>query len=563
MRPWLIFLNNLINRIYSRGGRWLALRFRHYFYLYLAVIVSVFVLVDATYWHKLFDARQSNFDALVKHRVIKPKPDPNIVILDINEASLATLSNDLGRWPWPRAALADVLSKVAEQKPQAIVFDILFSEPDVLNPDSDAAFNTFLQSCDTCYLPWVRLDPDQDRLSELKASQIPGARKLEGADTNIAAILPYFPAGLASGRLGFNSAAPDSDGILRQYGAYTDVGSARLLSIPARVVFNQKELPPSLPASFLVNWRGQPFTYPYISFSDLYSDALSEHPKRPKDEFKNKIVIIGSTAPSLFDYRASPVADQFPGVEIIATTLDNLKNDDYFRIPPLRWAYILLALSLVWATAWSFYRHASPEKLMRWFGFSQIVLVLISYISINLSHYYINLVGPVSFSIAYFSFAKLYAFATRRTLESSAWMASHNSEAGTIAQLAWIQIVDQQQEPMSEALLQKLKQSLPAKWQDNCHVLSSLQNGAWRMLEGGLMLTILHKQDEAAVLNTEAIRQQINDWLNSSHLQHYHIARCSVVEQTLSNPDQHASAWQTLFAQALVAAVQPLTKDEQ
>lgn len=554
MQSWLLLLNNHLNRIYTRGGRWLALRLRHYFYLYLAVVLSLLVVLDATTWHKLFDARQSNFDALVKHRLIKAKPDPDIVILDINEASLSKLANDLGRWPWPRAALSDVLSKVEAQQPKAIVFDILFSEPDVLNPDSDAAFDAFLSQCSICYLPWVRLDPAQDALSALKSTQIPGALKQDGSEATVAAILPYFPAALASNRLGFNNANPDKDGILRQYGVYEDIGAARLLSLPARVVQAGKPNADNVPSSFLINWRGQPFTYPFITFADVYSDLLSEAPKRPHDEFKNKIVIIGSTAPSLFDYRASPVAEQFPGVEIIATTVDNLKNDDYYRIPPLRWAYILLALSLIWATAYSFYRHASPEKLMRWFGFSQIVLVLISYISINVSHYYINLLGPVSFSIFYFTLAKIYAFATRRSLENSVWMASQqvsNSEEQR-AELVWIQLLDDENDPMPDALLQKLLLSLKTIIPSDSHLLNALQNGPWRMLEGGLLLTRLEPINTEP-LSIDAIRTHLQNWLQQHQLSRFQIKQCALQTQTLKLPQNHLELWQRLLAQALLS----------
>ncbi|MGQ5525344.1 CHASE2 domain-containing protein [Chitinimonas sp. PSY-7] len=549
---WQLKLADRVGTLYVRFGNWLARRLRHHFYLYLAAAISVFAVVDALHLHKLFDLRQTSFDTLVKHRLVTAKPDPGIVILDIDEASLAQLAPDLGRWPWPRQVLGDVLTQINRQGARALVFDILFSEPDVFNPDSDTAFDAFLKECANCYLPWVRLNPGQDSSSELKASQIPGAQRLAPGEATIAGILPYFPAGLASGRLGFNSTVPDPDGIIRKYGVYEDHGGVRLPSLPTRVLRDSGNLSAQLPPSVLINWRGKPFSYRYISFADVYRDSMSEHPKRQRDEFRNKIVIIGSTAPSLFDIKASPVAEQFPGVEIVATALDNLKHDDYLRVPALRWLYLLLALALVWATAWSFYQHAAPEKLARWFGLSQIFLLALSYASINLSNYYINLLGPVSFSIAYFTLAKLYALATRRALEESAWTRSPTIQAGQQAELAWLQMLDETGEPMAESLLDKLCASFPGQIQTCAMSLAGSQYGGWRMFDGGLVFTHLQPVDLPPVLEEAELRRLVAQWLAQTGLHRYRLVSCSALRADYDPAIKPQVIWQTLFGQALL-----------
>lgn len=561
---WQLQVSDRFAALYGRLGNWLARRLRHHFYLVLALLISVFAVVDAFYLHKLFDLRQTSFDTLVRHRLLTTPPDPDIVILDIDEASLAQLAPELGRWPWPRQVLGDVLGQIQAQQPRALVFDILFSEPDVYNPDSDAAFDAFLKDCRQCYLPWVRLNASQDGQSDLRAAQVPGAVRVGPGEATVAGILPYFPAGLAAGRLGFNSTTPDPDGIIRKYGVHETLGGVRLASLPARVLQDGGLKLASLPENVLLNWRGKPFSYRYISFADLYRDSLSESPKRPRDELRDKIVIIGSTAPSLFDIKASPVADQFPGVEIVATAIDNLKHDDYLRVPPLRWLYLLLALGLVWATAWSFYRHAAPEKLARWFGLSQVFLLALSYASLNLSHYYINLLGPVSFSIAYFTLAKLYAFATRHALEDNAWTQSlaQPDAAPRRAELAWLQLVDERGAPMSEALLDKLCASLPKPIQAAAMSLAGSQYSSWRMLEGGLLFSHLAHPDAKPLLDADTLRSQAEAWIAATGLQRYRLCACSV-QQAMLNAELPARAvWQGLLAQALAQPVQPPTEAE-
>ncbi|HJZ20051.1 MAG TPA: CHASE2 domain-containing protein, partial [Bradyrhizobium sp.] len=54
-----------------------------------------------------------------------------VVIVDIDDRSLAKF----GQWPWPRTRIADLVAGLARLGAVAIGFDILFPEPDRLNPD--------------------------------------------------------------------------------------------------------------------------------------------------------------------------------------------------------------------------------------------------------------------------------------------------------------------------------------------------------------------------------------------------------------------------------------------
>ena len=48
--------------------------------------------------------------------------------------AFATMAKEYGRWPWPRQVLGEFLEQIEKQQPKAIVFDILFSDPDIYNP---------------------------------------------------------------------------------------------------------------------------------------------------------------------------------------------------------------------------------------------------------------------------------------------------------------------------------------------------------------------------------------------------------------------------------------------
>ena len=54
-----------------------------------------------------------------------------VTIVDIDEKSLAKL----GQWPWPRTRIADLVTNLTKLGAAVIAFDIVFAEPDRLNPD--------------------------------------------------------------------------------------------------------------------------------------------------------------------------------------------------------------------------------------------------------------------------------------------------------------------------------------------------------------------------------------------------------------------------------------------
>lgn len=73
--------------------------------------------------------RESVFDA---YQRLRPREYQNVPvrIVDIDEESL----NRLGQWPWPRSRLADLVQRLEEMGAAAIVFDMLFAEPDRTSP---------------------------------------------------------------------------------------------------------------------------------------------------------------------------------------------------------------------------------------------------------------------------------------------------------------------------------------------------------------------------------------------------------------------------------------------
>jgi len=539
---------------YTRLTTLLAERLQGNFYLYLAALLSLGVLVDASIFHVGANMKQKAFDFVVRHRIVVPKPDPNIVIIDVNEASLAALAPDYGRWPWPRQVFGEFVEKLEAQKPKAIVFDILFSDADLQNPDSDAYFNETIAAVDNVFFPFLRLPQQHDALSQVKPAMLPGVQAIDGKGdplATVAVVLPHFEAALKSGRLGTHNIDPDIDGVVREYPLWHDKDGWRLPSLPLQVanfVRTDSAMPPQ---NMLVNWRGGPFTYRNISFSDVYQDMTAKAPKRPADEFTGKIVIIGSTAPSLFDLKATPMAKLHPGVEILATAIDNLKHDDDLKFWRGQGAYIVLSLIAIWLTAMAFYRNVERERFDKLFTRSQLLLLAISYVGLNLSNFYIDLTAPVTWAVACFGIAKIYALANDR-----AWSRQFNCVplAGNGTQVALAAISLEAGSPLGEAAMRKIRRALEAEPDVQCDVeiLKGLHSGTWDLFSEILLISWRGIAVQQASQDMQRLLERLPVLLRSSGIPTQVTIRHAVQTGLLDSTKTAAAQWRSLFAQAIL-----------
>lgn len=317
----------------------------------IALLVLALAVLDGG-WLNVFgplDHRLSDFFA--RHAAMRLAPDPDIVIVDIDEASLAAMQEVAGSWPWPRAVHGELLQGIARQNPRAIVFDILFSEPDRYRPESDRYFNDVLRTLNNVYFPMLQLQGRQGEGVPLaKVAHLVDATRTPNADTDARAILlPPQAVAIDSWRVGLINLAEDADGIVRRYDLYRDLSGWQVASLPARVARDLGYPLPQQPDIGL-HWRGGFGAFKRISYSELYADQSRQKPLRDVQELTGKIVVIGSTASGLHDIRATPVDSLYPGVAIIATALDNLKNKRYLYVVPTYYAplgaMLLIAMQL-------------------------------------------------------------------------------------------------------------------------------------------------------------------------------------------------------------------------
>lgn len=547
-------------------NQWLAnvtRRLHNSFYLYLSALLTVLVLLDASVFHVGENMRDRAFDMMVKNRIVVAKPDADIVIIDINEASLSAMSAEYGRWPWPRQVLGEFLENIEAQQPKAVVFDILFSDPDVYNPDSDAYFNEVIASTQNSFFPMLRLSEASDELSQVTPDMIPGIKRAGlAADENsttkpIAIVLPHFEAALNSQHLGTHNIYPDKDGIVREYRLWHDENGWVLPSLPLAIGKFVGKSSDTLPQNMLINWRGKPFTYQFASFSDVYADMANKIKKRPPNEFKDKIVIIGSTAPSLFDLKATAMAKAHPGVEVLATAIDNVKHDDYLKVWRGKTPYILVSLALIWLTAMAFFRNVDRDKVTTIFSSSQIILITLSYLAINFTNTYLDLTGPIAWAIMYFSVAKIYALANDRAMQR---LLANDVESGKKgAAILLMPIMFETREPLSDSILKKLQHKIEQEIQQQgtVEILKGTQSGIWGLFSDMIIVSWAYRHDdEATATKTEQAAKQLGEQLSrliqSTGIPANTTARYILHTGALNTEKPMANQWRGLFAQAII-----------
>lgn len=393
---------------------------RHGVRISLSIAVLVMLLLNTTgVIHLGFINRLENFTYDVRLNLMMPATlDDRIVIIDIDEKSL----QEQGRWPWGRHKLAQMLDKLFDEyKVKVLGFDVVFAEKDDSSGlksleeigdnhlKSDAGFKALVEQLRP------KLDYDQLFADSIKGRQVVlGFYFLPQGRSQTSGELPppSFVDGSFKGKnIAFNIAEgyganlpvlqknaiaaghfnpdPDEDGISRKVpmimsyqGNYYEALSIAVARIALGVQKPQagfaegfgvnakyaglewlklgdKRIPVDENVAALIPYRGKQGSFPYVSASDVLNGKVSP------DILKDRIVLVGTTAPGLMDLRATPVQNVYAGVEIhanmIAGILDqNIKERPGYTlgaefvmlvVAGLLLALLLPVLNPLWATA--------------------------------------------------------------------------------------------------------------------------------------------------------------------------------------------------------------------
>ncbi|MFH0992123.1 MAG: adenylate/guanylate cyclase domain-containing protein [bacterium] len=332
----------------------------------LALLCSAIVIVLFEY--EIFEPVELNtLDVRSRLFAEKKDADTNIVIIAIDESSLYGIKKENNVvWPWPRDLYAALVDYLHHAGAKMVIFDILFTDPDIdrLSSDgieNDRKFAEAMKQAGNVILPGQLLkgnntyhnDNPINYRQNLSIVGHPGSLKNEEYSSHLFPIPMYQDALAGIGMA--NYYADPEDGTCRRtpvmfpYNGsyYPQLGfSAYLKTIKADTVTIEKKLlrirnrdiPVDQDGNFLIKWYGKGGTNGCFNYYPIASVILSqrdilvgEKPRIDPVRFKDKYVFIGSTAAGLLDFKNTPFTgyEPYPGLEISATILSNLLKSDY------------------------------------------------------------------------------------------------------------------------------------------------------------------------------------------------------------------------------------------
>ena len=364
----------------------------------LATIGALVINIASNYLPEFPDRTR---DLILKWRLSSPPPSDQIIILDIDERSLALLASEYGRWPWSRAVLAQGLQSLAEKEARAVLFNVLISDPDTSNVEGDLELELTSQLLENVAYPLVRLAPENDGESELQVTAIPGSLKTDDRERTIAAILPLFEAMLLNA--GVANQHPDRDGVIRTYRRIWEEEGFKLPSIVERTLTAGGFETSAVPEEYSLNWRNKKGRYERISFADFF-----QTPDDPRyaEKLKDAWVVITVSAPGLGQTKPTAVAPVEDDGEILATAIDDAINGSYLREVPEE-ILLFLNIAVVWILVTLAIRNQAGETVDKMFFISQGSLAGVMYLSSSYTNFYVDLSDNISFAVGVFGAIKI------------------------------------------------------------------------------------------------------------------------------------------------------------
>ena len=317
---------------------------------------------------KTFDFYQQQ-----KPREIPPPQGKPVTIIDLDEESLA----EIGQWPWSRTTVAKLIQNLMQMGAALVAFDIVFAEPDRMNPNK---IPDTVVGLDEATKAKLRMLPSNDEImsrvvrksrvvlgqagywEKLETKKGPPIKKSvallkQGKNVNPAFFLPRFQSLIrnvpviekhATGH-GIFSLVPEPDGIVRR--------------VPTLFVY-ENELYPSLSVEMLrvavnrksilvkANIAGITFlgvhknlqiptdshgrVWPYFSKSDKSKYVSAKDVLNGTADpalIKGKLTIVGTSAVGLLDIRAVPTEPVIPGVEVHVQLIEAAMHKKWLSRP--------------------------------------------------------------------------------------------------------------------------------------------------------------------------------------------------------------------------------------
>ena len=329
----------------------------------------VWVLADIFLPGLFYSFEARTYDSRVTTRIadVPRQSIDDIVIVDIDGRSIS----ELGKFQqWPRSYYPRIIDFMNAGGAAAVGLDIIFDK-DTREPESDKLFIESIRNAGNVFnsiyferedsVSWryrMALEPsgfEWSRFSYVFPEEVSSQFREEDRIGN--EFIELLNAGHAVGHVNFQG---DVDGVVRKihlftnfndhsypsfaFKMYQDLMGVDSIKIDLGNYVNLysagsfvKRIPVDDQGNMLITYFGGFQTYRYISFYDVLQQRL------PKEYFQNKVILVGTSLPGLYDLRNAPFNPAFPGVEIHANILYTLMSGKFVTQLSTLESFILLA----------------------------------------------------------------------------------------------------------------------------------------------------------------------------------------------------------------------------
>lgn len=271
----------------------------------IALVTGVLLLVTGA----LGRLEQDSLDLRYRLRPAHTPADVAVVAIDT-----ATFSHfDTLRWPYPRVLHARAIDRLTAAGARAIVYDVQFTEQS-RDPRQDMALYDAVARSRRVVLATTAVRGD-------------GQHRVLGGEENLRA---------AHARAGMANLPTQTGEVIRRY--RHSLGGLESLAVAAAERATGREIPLSRfdGGEAWIDYAGPPGTIQTTSFADLLSG------RTPASAFRDRVVVIGATDPTLQDMHPTPMADDAPmaGAEVQANAILTALEGNPLRSAPV-WADLL------------------------------------------------------------------------------------------------------------------------------------------------------------------------------------------------------------------------------
>lgn len=285
------------------------------------------LLLSAALGALTIDRTMGRFDNLVYDHWLRVDSIPasdQILIVAIDDESLRRI----GRWPWPREMHARLIDELRNAGPQAIAYDVLFTEP---GPEAgDSLLAEAMNTTRPLFIPLSFEEPGQN-----------------GARYDVIKPIPAIRA--AADGIGHVNLTFDPDGVVRRMDLSFTAGQRtwphlmKLVAQEASPLSGGVRVADAQPQ--LVPFAGGTGHWPTVSAASVINGEV------PAELLRDRLILVGATAAALGDQYMVPMGAIMPGIEIQAHLLNGILSDQMIKtvgwVPLLAFALVPLWLLLI------------------------------------------------------------------------------------------------------------------------------------------------------------------------------------------------------------------------